>query len=98
DDAPEIEHCLERLSELKTCVNELLPDWKPSEFTDLDPLLSYADIVAEALEYATGFNLESLYGEPFFDPLKSEDYYLEFTRDPTADELRCFRADVFVNY
>lgn len=98
DDAPEVKQCLERLGELKTSVNQFLPGWKPPEFSDLDSLLSYAETVAEALEYATGFTLESLYGGPFFDPLKSEDYYLEFTRDPTADELRRFQADVFLRY
>lgn len=98
DDAPEVERCLERLSEIATSVNEFLPAWRPATITDLEPLSSYVDTVAEALEYAVGFDLESLYGGPFFDPLKSEDFYLEFSRDPTADELRRFQAAVFVGY
>jgi hypothetical protein len=98
DDAPQVEQCRARLSELAISVNAIAPAWKPDAFGDLNSLLSYIDAVAEALDYATSFDLEYLYGGPFLDPLKSEDYYLEFTRDPTADELRSFQADVFVHY
>jgi len=98
EDAPKMEACNKRLQELEVRVNDILPGWAPEKFNDLESLLVYTDLIEEALDYATRFDLTELYGGPFFDPAESADYYLEFSKDPTAAEVRTFQADIFVNY
>ena len=98
-EAPEIQACNERLEELKAPVHELAPDWTPPNLTDLNSLSCYVEVVENALDHATGFDLVELQSDPFFDGLDMEaSYYLEFTRDPTAAEFRGFQAALFRAY
>jgi hypothetical protein len=98
-EAPEIKACNERLEELKAPVHELAPDWTPPNLTDLNSLSCYVEVVENALDHATGFDLIELQSNAFFDGLDMEaSYYLKFTRDPTAAEFRGFQAALFRAY
>jgi hypothetical protein len=99
EEAPEIEACDKRLEQLKARVHELASDWTPPSQTDLNSLSCYVEVVENALDHATGFDLLELQSGPFFDGLDIEaNYYLEFTRDPTPAELRGFQAALFRAY
>ena len=99
DDVDEIAGYRRRLGELTPQVRELFPAWAPKHFEDAVSYLCYVATVEEALDHAKLADLESLYGGPFYDGLDMDsDYYLEFTRDPTADEMRQFQAALFQAY
>ena len=66
-EAPEIQACNERLEELKAPVHELAPDWTPPNLTDLNSLSCYVEVVENALDHATGFDLVELQSDPFFE-------------------------------
>ena len=96
EEAPEIEACKQRFEELKSQVQELLPDWTPKHFDDAVSYMCYVAVVEDALDHAKSVDLESLKSGPFNDGLDMDsDYYLEFSRDPTADEMRQFQAALF---
>ena len=98
-EAPEIEAYNQRLEELKAPVHELAPDWSPPNLTDLTSLSCYVAVVEDALDHATRFDLAELQSGPFYDGLDIDSkYHLEFTRDPTAEEIRCFQAALFRAY
>jgi hypothetical protein len=99
EEASEIEACNERLGELKAPIHDLAPDWTPPKLADLTSLSCYVEVVENALDHARGFDLVELQSGPFFDGLDIEaNYYLDFTRDPTAAELRAFQAALFHAY
>ena len=97
-EAPEIEGYNQRLQELKARVRVIVPDWTPREFSDAMSLLCYVNVVEDAFDHATGFDLVALQSGPFSDGVTDSDYYLEFSRDPTLSELRGFQAQVFLKY
>ena len=56
-------------------------------------------MIESALEHVTGYDLVELQSEPFWDGLDiNSNYYLEFGRDPTAEEIRRFQAALFRAY
>ena len=76
-----------------------MPIWTPSQFDDAISYECYFDVVENALDHATSFDLEQLQSELFFDGLDIErNYYLEFARDPTTTEMRQFQAELFRAY
>jgi hypothetical protein len=44
------------------------------------------------------YDLVELQSGPFYDGLDMDSDYLEFTRDPTADEITAFQAALFRAY
>jgi hypothetical protein len=99
EEAPEIEAYKHRLEELRSRVHELLPAWTPKHFDDVVSYMCYVAVVEDALDHAKLADLESLQSGPFYDGLDMDsDYYLEFSRDPTADEMRQFQAALFQAY
>ena len=96
EEAPEIKAYKQRLEELRSQVQELLPAWTPKHFDDAVSYMCYVAVVEDALDHAKSVDLESLKSGPFNDGLDMDsDYYLEFSRDPTADEMRQFQAALF---
>ena len=99
EEEPEIEAYKQRLEELRSRVHELLPAWIPKHFDDAVSYMCYVAVVEDALDHAKLADLESLQSGPFYDGLDMDsDYYLEFSRDPTADEMRQFQAALFQAY
>jgi len=99
EEAPQIESYRRQLEELKPRIHELLPIWTPSQFDDAISYECYFDVVENALDHATSFDLEQLQSGLFFDGLDIErNYYLEFARDPTTTEMRQFQAELFRAY
>jgi hypothetical protein len=99
EEAPEIEAYKQRLEELRSRVHELLPAWTPKQFDDAVSYMCYVAVVQDALDHAKLADLESLQSGPFYDGLDTDsDYYLEFSRDPTADEMRQFQVALFKAY
>lgn len=97
-EAAEIEEGRARIRELMPSISALIPNWVPTEPSDKIAALCYATVVADALDHATSFDLESLFSGPFYDYVSQTDYYLESTRDPTDDELRAFQEQLFLAY
>jgi hypothetical protein len=99
EEAPEIEAYTQRVEELRSQVQELLPAWAPKHFDDAVSYMCYVTVVEDALDHANLADLESLQSGPFYNGLDMDsDYYLEFSRDPTADEMRQFQAALFQAY
>ncbi len=99
DDMAEITGYRRRLDELAPKVHELVPAWKPERFDDALSYMCYVANIEEALEHAKFADIESLQSGPFYDGLDMDsDYYLEFIRDPTADEMRQFQSALFRAY
>jgi hypothetical protein len=96
-EAPQIAACHERLNQLTSQIASIAPGWTRQQFRDLESLAMYTDLVAEALEYASGFDSERLLGNPFYDPVTSNDYYLEASDIPDQ-EIRAFQGQLFVSY
>lgn len=98
-EAPEIAAYKRRLEKLGAEVRELLPAWTPKGFDDAESYLFYVATVEEGLDHARLADLESLQSGPFGDGLDMDAYYyLEFTREPTAVEMRRFQAALFQAY
>jgi len=97
-DAPAVAAAQMQLEELKEQVRHLIPKWNPQSLDDYNALRMYINMVDEALDYANMFTLEELLGNPFTDPTKEDDYYLETVSDPSNEELTAFKASVFLAY
>jgi hypothetical protein len=99
EEAPEIESYVTRLEELKSLVSALVPDWAPRRFDDAVSYMCYVSTVEDALDHALRYDLTELHSGLFSDGLHMDaDYYLEFARDPTLEEMRGFQAALFRAY
>ena len=99
DDEDEIAGYRRRLDEVTPRVRKLVPAWTQLHFEDPDSYTCYVSTVEEAIEHAEFADLESLQSGPFYDGLDMDsDYYLEFTHDPDAEEMRRFQAALFQAY
>lgn len=97
-DAPALAAAQIQLEALKAQVRLLIPKWNPESFSDFNALRMYINLVDEALDYANMFTLQDLLGNPFTDPTKEDDYYLEATSDPSDEEFTAFKASIFLAY
>ncbi len=97
-DKPEIDKCLSEIDKLASSISKFAPAWRPCSPKDLDEIITYRELLEEALEYAESHTVESLQGGPFGDPKSGTDYYLDFPSDPTHEELNNFRKQIFLNY
>ena len=99
DDVAEIESYRQQLQALAPRIRELVPDWTPQQFDDAVSYMCYVSVVESALDHATGFDLVELQSGPFYDGVDVDsEYYIEFTRDPTAEEIRQFQTALFRAY
>jgi len=99
DELAETEPYYQQLKTLAPRIRELVPDWTPQQFDNAVSYTCYVSVVESALDHAASYDLVELQSGPFSDGLDMEsDYYLEFTRDPTAEEIRRFQAALFCAY
>jgi len=99
EEAPEVESYAKRLGELKSQIQHLVPDWTPKHFEDAVSYMCYVSLIEDALDHAKYYDLTQLQSDLFYDGLHIDvAYYLEFTRDPTAHEIRGFQAALFCAY
>ncbi len=99
EEAPEIEAYKQKLDELTPNVREFIPDWLPTEFDDAVSYMCYVSVIEDALDHARYYDLTQLQSDLFYDGLDIDvGYYLEFTRDPTPQEIHDFQAALFRAY
>lgn len=97
-DQPEIEACHREIEMLTERIRTIVSGWTAKLPQQLDELQNYRDLLSEALDYATAFSLDSLMGDPFYDPKGGNDYYLEYEEAPTEAQLTAFKKGVFLGY
>lgn len=97
-DQPEIEACHREIGILTEQIRTIVDGWTPKLPKQLDELQSYRDLLSEALDYATAFSLDSLMGNPFYDPKGGHDYYLEYEEAPTEEQINGFKKTVLLGY
>jgi hypothetical protein len=99
EEAPEIQACIQRLEALRARVNAIDPKWHPDTPSDLASIICYEVRVEDALDHATRYDLVELQSGLFYDGLnRDSDYYLEFTQEPTAEDIRRFQEALFNAY
>ena len=99
EEAPEIEGYKRKLDELTPNVREFIPDWLPTEFDDSVSYMCYVSLIEDALDHVRCYDLTQLQSDLFYDGLDIDvGYYLEFTRDPTRQEIHDFQAALFRAY
>lgn len=97
-DQPEIEACHREIETLTVRIGTIVNGWTPKFPQQLDELQNYRDLLNEALDYVTALSLDSLMGDPFYDPKSGNDYYLEYEEAPSEAQLTAFKKGIFLGY